>query len=80
MDIRWARFRRLPWLGLAAFSKAHRRSLPVWRPNVAKTGDAAAILRASCKAGRLRFDVEAEVFLRDGAVPEQAFNCDSPDT
>jgi len=37
--------------------------------------DAAAILRAACRAGRLRFDLEPEAFLRDGAVAETAVDC-----
>jgi hypothetical protein len=40
--------------------------------------DAAAILRAACRAGRLRFDLEPEEFLRDGAVVERAADCGQP--
>jgi hypothetical protein len=40
--------------------------------------DAAAILRAACRAGRLRFDLEPEAFLRDGTVAERAVDCGKP--
>ncbi len=40
--------------------------------------DAAAILRASCKGGQLRFDLEAEELLRTGAVTETRLDCDNP--
>ena len=44
----------------------------------ANVSAAAAILRESCRAGRLRFDVEAEEFLRTGAVAPKDVDCDSP--
>jgi hypothetical protein len=40
--------------------------------------DAAAILRAACRAGRLRFDLEPEAFLRDGTVAERSVECGKP--
>jgi hypothetical protein len=39
---------------------------------------AAGILRASCKAGRLRFDVEPEEFLLAGSVTERRLDCENP--
>jgi hypothetical protein len=45
---------------------------------VANTRSAAAILRESCGAGRLRFDLEPETFLRDGTVAEAKVDCESP--
>jgi len=39
---------------------------------------AASILGASCRAGQLRFDVEPEEFLRNGAVVARDVDCDSP--
>jgi hypothetical protein len=45
---------------------------------VANTRGAAAILRESCGAGRLRFDLEPEAFLRDGKVVEATVDCDNP--
>jgi len=39
---------------------------------------AAAILRESCKAGRLRFDVEPEQFMLTGRETEQRLDCESP--
>jgi len=44
----------------------------------ANVGTAATILRESCKAGRLRFDVEPEEFLRQGAVSERNVSCEQP--
>jgi hypothetical protein len=44
----------------------------------ANVRSAAGILRASCKAGRLRFDVEPEEFLRAGRVTEQRLDCETP--
>jgi hypothetical protein len=40
--------------------------------------DAAAILRASCHAGRLRLDLQPEAFLRDGPVAERVVDCGKP--
>jgi hypothetical protein len=45
---------------------------------VENTAQAAAILRASCKAGRLRFDVEPEEFLLTGKVVERRLDCEEP--
>jgi hypothetical protein len=45
---------------------------------VANARAAAAILRAACNAGELRFDVEPEEFLRDGAVIERKPDCNAP--
>jgi hypothetical protein len=45
---------------------------------VANTRAAAAILRESCHAGRLRFDLEPEALLRDGRVAEARIDCDNP--
>lgn len=39
---------------------------------------AAEILHASCQAGRLRFDVDPEAFLRDGTTVEQKVDCQNP--
>lgn len=39
---------------------------------------AAAILRESCRAGRLRFDVEPHEFLRTGTVAAAAVDCTAP--
>jgi hypothetical protein len=39
---------------------------------------ATAILQASCRAGRLRFDLDPEALLRDGRVAEQRVDCDNP--
>jgi hypothetical protein len=44
----------------------------------ANVRSAAGILRASCKAGRLRFDVEPEEFIRAGGVTEQRLDCENP--
>jgi hypothetical protein len=44
----------------------------------ANVAAAASILRESCRAGRLRFDVEPEEFLRTGAVVPRDVDCDSP--
>jgi hypothetical protein len=49
-----------------------------FRQIVANTREAAAILRAHCAAGRLRFDLDPEAFLRDGAVPERKVDCERP--
>jgi len=45
---------------------------------VANTREAAAVLRASCRAGRLRFDLDPEAYLLDGATRERRLDCDSP--
>jgi hypothetical protein len=45
---------------------------------VANTADAATILKESCRAGRLRFDVEPVEFLLTGAVKPQEIPCDLP--
>lgn len=44
----------------------------------ANARDAADILRASCKAGHLRFDLDPEAFLRDGRVDAVKLDCDRP--
>jgi hypothetical protein len=45
---------------------------------VANTREAAGILRASCKAGRLHFDVEPEQFLLTGEVAPKPVQCELP--
>lgn len=45
---------------------------------VNNTRTAATILRESCKAGRLRFDIDPEQFLLTGAVVVQDVDCESP--
>ena len=45
---------------------------------VSNTRSASAILRESCRAGRLRFDLEPEQLLRDGKVVEAKVDCDNP--
>jgi hypothetical protein len=45
---------------------------------VANTVDAADTLRASCKAGRLRFDLDPDAFLRDGRTDAVKVDCDRP--
>jgi hypothetical protein len=45
---------------------------------VANAVDAAETLRASCKAGRLRFDLDPEAFLLDGRVDAVKLDCDRP--
>ena len=44
----------------------------------ANVKSAAAILRASCRAGRLRFDADPEAFLRDGKAAERKVDCNHP--
>jgi hypothetical protein len=44
---------------------------------VANARSAAGILRESCRAGRLRFDLEPEALLRDGNVAEAKVDCDN---
>ncbi len=46
----------------------------------ANVKSAAAILRAACRAGRLRFDVDVEGFLRDGKPTVHDVECDSTAT
>ena len=38
----------------------------------------AAILRESCRAGRLRFDADPEAYLRDGQAGASTVDCDNP--
>jgi hypothetical protein len=45
---------------------------------VANAMDAAETLRASCKAGHLRFDLDPEAFLRDVRVDAAKLDCDRP--
>jgi len=45
---------------------------------VANTVAAAAILRDSCKAGRLRFDIEPEEFVVAGSVKPREVDCSAP--
>jgi hypothetical protein len=45
---------------------------------LANTVSAAAILRANCKAGRLRFDVEPTEFLLQDQVTERRVDCEQP--
>jgi hypothetical protein len=45
---------------------------------VSNTAKAARILRESCRAGRLRFDLDPEAYLRDGRVAEAKLDCDAP--
>jgi hypothetical protein len=45
---------------------------------VANARGATDILRESCRAGRLRFDLEPEAFLRDRKVVEATVDCDNP--
>jgi hypothetical protein len=45
---------------------------------VANTAAAAAILRDSCRAGRLRFDVEPEEFVATGSVKPKELDCLAP--
>jgi hypothetical protein len=44
----------------------------------ANVKSAAAILRGSCRAGRLRFDADPEAYLRQGRVASAALDCDNP--
>ncbi len=48
------------------------------RQVVGNTKRAATILRETCHAGHLRFDLDPEGFLRDGTVRETAVDCDTP--
>ena len=45
---------------------------------VANTSAAAAILRDSCRAGRLRFDIDPVEFLTRGDVTPRELDCDAP--
>jgi hypothetical protein len=45
---------------------------------VANTASAAAILRDSCKAGRLRFDVDPAEFVATGSVKPKELDCAAP--
>ena len=45
---------------------------------VDNTRKAAAILRGTCRAGKLRFDLDPEVFLATGQVTEVQLDCDRP--
>jgi hypothetical protein len=45
---------------------------------VANTAAAATILRDSCRAGRLRFDVDPAQFVATGSVKPQQLDCDAP--
>jgi hypothetical protein len=45
---------------------------------VGNTRAAAAILRESCRAGRLRFDLEPETLMRQGKAAEAKLDCDNP--
>ena len=45
---------------------------------VGNTRHAAAILRDSCRAGRLRFDLEPEALLLAGSVAARQVDCDNP--
>lgn len=46
-----------------------------FRRVAANVSEAATLLRTQCEAGRLRFDLEPEAFLRDGAVAEGKPDC-----
>jgi hypothetical protein len=45
---------------------------------VRNTAEAAAILRKTCRAGKLRFDLDPDGFLRSGTVDVQRLDCDTP--
>ena len=45
---------------------------------VTNTHKAAEILRASCRAGNLRFDLDPEMFFLNGEVEAQQVDCDTP--
>jgi hypothetical protein len=45
---------------------------------VDNTRQAVAILRDTCHAGKLRFDLDPEAFLVTGKAPEQRLDCDRP--
>ncbi len=42
------------------------------------THEAAEILRSTCKAGKLRFDLDPEAFLSTGKAVAQKVDCDNP--
>jgi hypothetical protein len=45
---------------------------------VAGTREAAAILRATCKAGKLRFDLDPDAFLASGKAVADKIDCENP--
>lgn len=45
---------------------------------VNNTNAAAQILNATCKAGKLRFDLDSQNFFKEGVVKAEALNCDTP--
>jgi hypothetical protein len=45
---------------------------------VTNTHQAAEILRSTCKAGNLRFDLDPEAFFEKGETEEQQVDCDKP--
>ena len=49
-----------------------------FRQVISNTGKAAAILRDTCRAGKLRFDLAPEEFLASGKVTERQLDCDRP--
>jgi hypothetical protein len=49
-----------------------------FRQVVANTREAAGVLRASCRAGRLRFDLDPEAYLSSGVARERSLDCDNP--
>ncbi|MFM2446755.1 MAG: hypothetical protein RI936_1202 [Pseudomonadota bacterium] len=53
-------------------------SAPELAQIVSNTAKAARILRESCHAGRLRFDLDPEAYLRDGRVAETKLDCNAP--
>lgn len=53
-------------------------SAPEFAQLVANTRDAAHTLRANCRAGRLRFDLDPDAFFRDGRTETVALDCDRP--
>lgn len=42
------------------------------------TAEATAILQKTCRAGKLRFDLDPDEFLRTGNVVEQKIDCEQP--
>jgi hypothetical protein len=53
-------------------------SEPQLKQIVTNTGLAAGILQDSCRAGRLRFDLDPEAFLVEGRAAERKVDCDAP--
>jgi hypothetical protein len=49
-----------------------------FRQVVANVREAAAILRGNCAAGRIRFDLDPEAYLRDSKVAERPVECGGP--